>query len=291
MSSFTNKKAIKFVITLGTDKFGTSSNNQITLQGFRSIVDIDKAGGMMMGTLRARIYGVSQADMNSITTLQWKPGYLINKNTVQVFALDGDQETLVFSGNIVNAWGDYQGMPDVFLQIQALAAYFSGLQAAMPLSIKGGIDVATVMERIAKGMGLAFENNNVSVILTNVYVANTLKEQALELARMCNFTLYIDDMTLAITNRYEPRAGLIPAISAQSGLIGYPTFDGVGVNFQSLFNPAVRFGGLVKLITDIKQAAGQWIVTSVAHRLESEKPNGAWQSFIRGNKSGLAIIT
>ena len=86
MSSFTNKKALRFVINLATGTFGSSNNNQITLQGFRSIVDIDKAGGMMMGTLRARIYGVSQADMNSITTLQWQPGYLINKNTVQVSA-------------------------------------------------------------------------------------------------------------------------------------------------------------------------------------------------------------
>ena len=289
MPSFENKKALRFVITLGTGKFGSSDNDTITLQGFRATADIDKAGGMMMGTLRAKIYGVRQADMNSITTLMWKPGTRI-ANTVEVYAIDGAAETLIFAGNIVNAWGDYQSIPDVFLHIQAQAAFFNGLQAVQPLSIKGGVDVAVVMARIAKDMGLVFENNNVSVMLTDVYVANTLKEQALELARAANFSLYIDDKVLAITNKYAPRKGLIPEISPASGLVGYPTFDGVGVNFRTLFNPAITFGGSIKLVTDLPQAAGEWIVTSVAHRLESEKPGGAWFSTIRGNQSGLAIV-
>ena len=102
MPSFSDKKQLRFVITLGTGKFGSSNNDQIILQGFRAIADIDKAGGMMMGTLRAKIYGVKQADMNSVTTLQWKPGSRI-ANTIEVYAIDGAAETLVFAGNIVNA--------------------------------------------------------------------------------------------------------------------------------------------------------------------------------------------
>ena len=289
MPSFDSKKQLRFVVTLGTGKFGSSNNDVVTLQGFRATADIDKAGGMMMGTLRAKIYGVQQADMNSVTTLMWKPGTRI-ANTVEVFAIDGAVETLVFAGNIVNAWGDYQSMPDVFLHIQAQACFFNGLQAVQPLSIKGGIDVAVVMARIAKDMGLGFEKNNVSVMLTDVYVANTLKEQALELARAANLSLYIDDKVLAITNKYAPREGMIPEISAQSGLVGYPTFDGIGVNFQTLFNPAITFGGSIKLKTDVKAAEGEWIVTSVAHRLESEKPGGAWFSTVRGNVNGLAVL-
>ena len=289
MPSFDYKKALRFVITLGTGKFGSSNNDTITLQGFRASADIDKAGGMMMGTLRAKIYGVKQADMNSITTLQWKPGTLI-PNTVEVFAIDGPVETLVFAGNIVNAWADYQNMPDVFLHIQAQAAFFNQLQAVRPLSIKGGVDVAVVMARIAKDMGLTFENNNVHVMLTDVYVANTLTEQAKELARAANFQLYIDDKILAITNPYAPRAGIIPLISPASGLVGYPTFDGVGVHFQTLFNPAITFGGSIKLETDVQQAPGEWVVTSVGHRLESEKPGGAWFSSVRGNANGLAVV-
>ena len=53
-TSFQNKKELRFVITLGTGSFGSTSNNQITLEGFRATVSIDKAGFRQMGTLRAR---------------------------------------------------------------------------------------------------------------------------------------------------------------------------------------------------------------------------------------------
>lgn len=288
MSSFSNKKRLKFVITLGTGAFGSSSFNQITLEGFRAVVDIDKAGGMMMGTLRAQIYGVAQSDMNSVTTLQWKPKAII-QNTVLVYAIDGAQETLIFTGNIVNAWGNYQNMPDVFLQIQAQAAYFNQLQPVAPSSFKGTVDVATAMSKLATSMGYTFENNGVTVQLSNPYLPNTGLEQAKNLARAAGIDLYLDNNILAITPANTPRRSIIPEISARSGLVGYPTFDGVGVNFQIYFNPAVTFGGSIKLVTPITQAAGQWIVTSVAHRLESEKPGGAWFSTVRGNANGLAI--
>jgi len=289
MPSFENKKALRFVITLGTGKFGSSDNDTITLQGFRATADIDKAGGMMMGTLRAKIYGVKQSDMNSVTTLQWKAGLLI-PNTVEVYAIDGTVETLVFAGNIVNAWADYQSMPDVYLHIQAQAAFFNALKAIPPRSFEGGVDVASVMAQIARDLGYTFENNGVMTQLVDVYLPNTGMEQAKDLARAAGCDLYLDDMILAITPPNVPRKLIIPLISSASGLVGYPTFDGVGVNFQTLFNPAITFGGSIKLETDVQQAAGEWVVTSVAHRLESEKPGGAWFSNVRGNQNGLAVV-
>jgi hypothetical protein len=291
MLSFENKKALRFIITLGTGKFGSSDNDQIILEGFRATADINKAGGMMMGTLRAKIYGVSQADMNSVTTLQWKGGTLL-KNTVEVYAIDGPVESLVFAGNIVNAWADYQSAPDVFLHIQAQAAYLNQLKPVPPRSFKGQVDVASVMAQIARDMGYTFENNGVNVQLTDIYLANTAMEQAKELANMAGIGLWVDDGILAITQtNITPRHTVIPVISAATGLVGYPTFDGLGVTFQTLFNPAVTFGGSVKLETDVQQAAGEWIVTSVAHRLECERVGGAWFSNARGNSIGLAVTS
>ena len=290
MTSFQNNKKLKFIITLGNSKFSDGTSNQITLENLRASVDIDKAGGMAMGQLSAKIWGVSQSAMNSVTTLQWKPGnWIVNK--IEVFAIDGEQETLIFSGNIVNSWGDYQSMPDVFLNIQAQSAYQAQIQSVKPLSVTSGVNVAVLMGNIAKEMGLSFENNNVSVIMPELYLSNSLTERAKDLAAMANFDLYIDDVVLAITNRYAPRDGLIPLISPYSGLVGYPNFDGVGVTFRCLFNPGIIFGGLIKLDTSIPTANGDWIVTSISHQLESEKPSGAWFSTIRGNANGLAVTS
>jgi len=259
MLSFQNKKALKFVITLGTGTFGSSNANQITLQGLRATVDINKAGGMMMGELHAQIWGVRQSDINSVTTLQWKPRAII-PNTVAIYAIDGTQETLIFQGNIVNAWGNYEAMPDAFLMIQAQAAYFNQLQAVAPTSIKGNVDVATLMGQIVATMNKSnhggpqytFENNGVNVQLSNPYLPNTALEQIKALARAAGCDLYLDDTVLAITPANSPRLStIIPEISSASGLVGYPTFDGIGVNFRTVFNPAIRFGGSFQLVTDL----------------------------------------
>lgn len=289
MPSLSNAKKLRFIITLGTGTFGSSNNNRIILDGYRSTANIEKAGGMMMGTLKAKVYGVSQADMNSITTLQWKPQQRI-LNTVEVIAIEGLTETYVFSGNIVNAWGDYQGIPDVFLNIQAQSAFFNGIQSAKPTSVKGGVNVAIIMKKLADQMALTFENNGVDTVIVDPYSSGTLKDQALYYSNACNFDMYIDDKIMAITQRNRPRSGAVPIISAESGMVGYPTFDGIGVNFQTLFNPAVTFGGSIDLRTDVKQAAGKWVVTSMSHNLESEKPGGAWFSNVRGTATGLAIV-
>lgn len=288
-TSFQNKKQLRYVITLGTGTFGSSKNNQIILEGFRSSTTIDKAGGMQMSTLRAQIYGVAQKDMNSVTTLQWKPKSLI-ANTIEVYAIDGDAITLVFAGNIVNAWGDYNAAPDVFLHVQAQAGFYNQLRAVPPLSFKGQSDVAVVMKQLAEKMGYVFENNGVNVQLTDLYLPNTGLEQARELANIAKIDMYVDDKILAITPRYSPRAGKAPLISKDSGMIGYPTFDGIGVNFTVLYNPTILFGGLILVESTILQANGQWVVTSLNHKLESEKPGGSWFTSIRGTINGLAVL-
>jgi hypothetical protein len=299
-SSFSNKKELRFVITLATGTFGSSSNNQVTLDGLRATVDIDNGGGQMNATLRAKIYGVTQSDMNQVTT-PWGPR-LINRNTILVYALDGPQETLVFAGDIVNAWGNYQSMPDVFLEIQAQAGLINQLQPVAPTSYKGTVDVATAMRHLAESMGYTFENNGVAVPLSNPYVANTGMEQVKTLAKAAGITWGLDKGVLFICPPNTPRGSLIPTISAKTGMIGYPTYDAQGINIKSLFNPAIVYHGAFTVSSSVPRPQGtltaaasinpnitQWIAFSIAHRLESEKPGGAWFSTVRGNPSGFAI--
>lgn len=288
-NSFENKKALRFVITLGTGKFDEAGNNQIILEGFQATFNVDKAGGVQMSTLRAKIYGVSASNMATITTLHWRTGDW-EPNTVVVYAIDGLVETQVFAGNIVTAWGDYSSPPDVYLHIQAQAGYYAQIKAIPPRSFKGGVDVATVMRQIAFDCGLDFEDNAVQVQLVDVYLTGSGLEQARELAKAAGIDIYIDDKTLAITPRNVPRGGLMALISPSTGLVGYPAVDTVGVTFQTLFNPSVQFGGRVQLVTDIPQAAGEWVVASMAYHLESEKPGGAWFATIRGLPPHLAIV-
>ena len=64
-SSFANPKNLRFVIQLAQQRAPIVSNGQnyntITLDGLRSVVRIDNAGGAMMGTLTAQIYGLTDS--------------------------------------------------------------------------------------------------------------------------------------------------------------------------------------------------------------------------------------
>ena len=289
MPSFDNKKRLRFVITLGTGDFDSKGSDQIILEGFRAVADITNAGGLQMGELRGRIYGVSASDMNAITSFAYRFGATL-PNTCIVYAIDGDVETMVFAGNIVNAWPDFNSPPDVFLHIQAQAAMINLIRAVPPRSFSGTVDVASVMSQIAASMGYSFENNGVTTRLDDVYLDSTGLDQATSLARMAGVDLYLDGTTLAITPANTPRKTTAPVVSALTGLVGYPMFDGVYLSLRTLFNPGIIPGGTIKVESDRDRATGTWQVLSMNHRLESEKPDGAWFTSLR-SMADISTIT
>jgi hypothetical protein len=281
MKSFSNKKGLRFVITLGDNSpsLNDSGANQITLEGFRATANCENAGWVQMGGLAAEIFGVSQSDMNKITTYPLRIDKAL-QNKIVVYAIDGEQESVVFAGNMVRAWPEYSRMPDVSLIIQAQSAYAAALKSVPPKSFKGAVDVAEVMRQIATSMGMNFENSGVDIKLTDVYLPNTALEQAKELARMANIELHIDGNTLSIWAKGSHRNAFIPLVSYDTGMIKYPSFDGAYLKFESLYNPSFITGGLVTVESDNIQACGQWQILKISHRLETEKPGGAWFSSV-----------
>ncbi len=301
-SSFDNRKALRFQITLPIGSFGGSNSNQATFEGFRATVEIEKAGGVQNNTLHARIYGLSQSDMNSLTVLQYQADQLAIASTsgtgsqlrdnISVWAIDGDQETQIFMGTISTAWGNYQSQPDVFLELQAISGLANQLIPVAPTSVNGTADCATVMATLATQMGYILENGGVTVPISNPYLANTALEQARSLAHEAGCWIYFDPPVLAIVPPYTPRSTpVVPEISPQSGLVGYPSFGsgygGPSICLQTLFNPSIKFGGQIQVVSSLQRACGMWIVNSLAHSLESEKPGGRWFSTVAASKTKL----
>lgn len=288
--SFANSKDIKFVITLANQKYFSSGGQKydtITLKGLRASVFINNAGGAMMGTLNAQIYGISAEDMNALTSPLWDVSFITNPdasapylNLIQVFAIDGSSETLVYNGQVVNAWGVYDSMPNTYLYIQAMIAPDQLVKSASPLSIAADTDINTVMAQIVSQMGFKFENNGVTGAVTKgSYFANTLMEQARNLMQAYGFAMYIDNTspnTVAITPFGKARNMIAANVSPQTGLVGYPQVNKMGINFDTLFNPDITFGGPVIVNSSIALAKGTWNVRSMSHSLSSQTPNGPW---------------
>jgi hypothetical protein len=291
-TSFENKKSLRFTITLGVGVF-SGSDNRVVLEGFRAIASIQKAGGQMMTSATVRIFGLEQELMAKLTTLAFL-ALSYTKNQIKIEAIDGDTKSVVYDGQIINAWGDYATAPDVSLYIETQSGFFEQLEVAPPISYKGVVKVSDIIQQIATGLGLGkIENNGVVSLIKNPHYDKTYIDQ---LRSLCNDTetdFYLDSGILAITPKGIARTqGVkkVPTINSQSGLIGYPTFDKVGVTFKNLFNPDIRFGGQIVMESDIPQANGTWQVCSVNYDLESEKPNGQWFASVRCTGTGLTPL-
>ena len=269
---------LRVTITLGNeDRFASSGKNTIIIDNLRVIAGITQFGGQTTGTANVSIYGMLESDMNQVTTLstdnyttEQKP--FLRQHSILIEA-DGSP---VFDGIITNAWGMYQMQPDVYLHIEANELFLHKVTPLEPTSIKGVVQVADIFKHFADIMKLNFENNGVDMIDDDVALVGSAWEQAAEYAKHCKIELAHEGRTLIINRRGQARQGKIPLINEKTGLVGYPSFDTFGVSFKSLFNPAIRFLGLVRIETPIKRADGEFRVQMIKLLLESEKPGGAW---------------
>ena len=267
-------KHLDFTLTLKNGNFGKGGNTA-TIKDHRATVDIVKPGGSDMGQAEIAIYGLPLSLMNQLTTLGTQVN-LMAKNTVVVKAYeDGQQPTMVFQGTISLAYADMRAMPQVCFRISAHAGSYEAGAPNEPVSVQGSADVAQTMERVAKQVGLQFENNGVTTKVQNPYLPGNPRSQMKALADMAGIGWVIDNGTLAIWPAGKSRKGDVPVIQPPE-MVGYPAFNQAGVEVTTLFNPQVKYAGTIEVKSSITPACGKWIVILLTYQLDAEIPNGRW---------------
>lgn len=285
--SFTARKiTVSFDMANGNFQGG---GNKATLKGLRIAARVINAGGPSMGQLQMAIFGMELSMMNQLSTVGKQINY-IGKNKVTVQAGEDDNGPVVFIGNISYAWVDAKSQPQVCFRVEAVAGGDLAVKAAPPTSVKGPGDVATILKKIAQDHGLTFENNGVSIKIANPYLAGSVRNQILSIARHAGIEHVIDKGVLAIWKPGEARKGSTPIISSATGMVGYPAFNQASVIVETIFKPTFQPGGKITIKSDLTPANGDWTIFHIDHDLESEIPNGKWftvlsASPIQGNNT------
>lgn len=279
--SFVRRK-IDVVFTLGTGAFGESGTNTVRLSGLRVHADITKAGGTSMGQAQLRIFGITPSKLNELSSLT-RAIMLQRNNSVTVLAGDDVMGmSVIFVGTIAEAWADLNSPPDALLHVVSLAGLIQSLQPIPASSFPAQMDVATFMAGLATQMGLTFENNGVLLVLSTPYFPGTAFEQMRRCADAANINAIIDNGKLAIWNKGASRGGARALVSPETGMVGYPAHNGVGVSVTTIFNPTIGFGQLVDTQSSLVAACGTWFVYSLKYSLESETPGGEWFTYFQG---------
>lgn len=279
------QRALDFTVQLGQGSFGEGGFDTVKLSGLRASVTISKTALPSMNTASIRIYGLTQSLMNKLSRIGVLPSATRN-NVVTVMAGSDGSMALAYAGGIYEAWPDFSALPEVAFNIIAYTGLLAMMKPALPTSYPGSVDVAVVIERLAQQMGYAFENNGVSVMLSNPYLPGTARAQVIAAAAAADIYAVFDDEKhiLAILPKDGARAGVAPLISPSTGMVGYPAYAGPGqIALRTLYNPQIRFMGQVNVQSSQTPANGIWAVNRLVHTLESQVPGGAWFSDIQGN--------
>ena len=269
-------KKIDVSFSLASGTFGDSGSNTANVTGLRVTCHVLNRGGAGQSNMELAIYGLPLSIMNQLTT--FGTNYqLQQKNGVTVSAGDADSGmSVVFQGNIFQAWVDGQSQPNVCLRVVATPGTFYNAKPQTPLSYPGAVSAATIANTIAGYLGLTLENNGVNTVVSNPYYASDAISMITELAEHAGFDWTIDKSVLAITPKGKGRAGDPPLISAQTGMVGYPIFVSNNLVVRSVFNPNIKYQGFIKIQSDLTPANGTWKVGKIEYELESKVPHGKW---------------
>jgi hypothetical protein len=275
MGSFT-KKYISATFSLASGTFA-NGNNVVTVTGLRMSANIVKAGGSSKGETHLRIFGMSESIANQLSTLGMAPNQ-VQKNGLLIQAGDNPQSlSSVFEGTIANAFPNFQAMPNVSFEVLAYEGLYLAVKPVPAITYPGAADAGQIMQMLAQQMNLNFENHGVQgVMLTKQYLPGSGWDQIRRVAEAAGIVAAIDGGTLAIWPPGGSRGNTVTQISPETGMVGYPGFNSIGLEVMTLFNAGIMFGGKVQVHSSLARTGGIWTVHSLSHELDCEMPNGKW---------------
>lgn len=270
-----------------TPTFNGSNSSTITFGGpaqnaIRMKAEIHNAQGLD-SSLSLTVYGLPLSIMNQLSTYGTQFN-LRPRNAISLMAGDDSGLSLAYSGSILSSIIDFS-QPEVSMRITANAALAFASGAVTPLSYNGKVSAATPMQAIATQMGMTFENNGINAQLSDSYFYGSPRDMYNKIAQHADIYSTIDRGTLAIWPKFGSRnSGSVITISPSDGsMIGYPAYTATGMLFTALYNSGFAMGKKITVQgSELPPANATWIVYKLNHILESQTPDGKWESGIDG---------
>lgn len=267
------KRSLKFQFTLKSGKFDQQGNDIITIDNIKAEIEVGAYGGITGTSLEARVFGLGSERMSQLSYkgIQYNGA---QQNMLKIWA-DGDP---IFFGSITNCFADMNQMPDAPLIISAFSTGFDQSISAPPFSLNGEANVADIITAIAKTIDYTVVNGGVNARLENPYFEGNPISQI----NQCAIAGGIDiDFRLGVIYIW-PQGGnvddVMPFVSPENGLIGYPVFSNYGLNFSCQYSNLILRGRKVKIETTLPNASGIYTIQSATHYLSSWSEGAPWMT-------------
>ena len=221
------------------------------------------------------LWGLSLKHIAKLT-----PKYLsdssVNQNKIKVTV----NSATFFEGLITWAYADMNQMPDVPIHIEASSVGYSQVAAITETQIDGTVTAEKVAQVIASKGGMTVTNHGVTANIDGFHAGGNAVIQLQELANSLRSQGVIVDIgygTIDLWNSEKARDSSKITVSKSTGLIGYPMLTGYGLQFTTMFNPAMRLLQIVEVQTDLPNASGDWKVQyNTSHEISAWIDGGPW---------------
>jgi len=257
---------INFILNYG--KVFQGKYNAKTVTANDMTARVTKQGGKAKDTADVVVYGMPIDDIAQLTTLNYKTLEL-SKNKIEIYAGYDDNLSLIFLGDIIEAWGDFSDVNRP-LKIKAQTGFYANASALKPISAKGMVSASNIFETIAKQAGFTFVNNGVNKQISNPVLTGGSVDQIQMLASRIGVTAKVDSNVLTIYGS-EAKTGVIPLLNRHSGLINYPKINQHGVEFECYYNSSIKWNSCVELDTISPRCSGIWQVYYIEYNLTNNE--------------------
>lgn len=275
-----NKKELRYEFTLAKGNFDKNNNNKLSVGNVKSSFRVGSYGD----------YGGTQAEI-TIFGLSADRLATLSGQGIGVFTVDAGDTTIdvyvgstkIYSGGIYASYANMNGQPETALILNAVAGLNLKTASSAAFSLPGAVDVSKMLAAICKVYGYGFKTPIVnSPIEQNPHYSGSPLDQIRDICLSHDLNYQIFDNVLTVWPKKSAVDDIVPLVSADSGLIGYPVFSQYGITFQAQYSSLLSQGREVEIKTALPNASGRYLLTIVEHFLTSWTDGGSWHTVCQG---------
>ncbi|HEE9943727.1 hypothetical protein RQL30_10225 [Citrobacter freundii] len=271
-----SKRSLRFEFVNETSSFDESGNNTISISEARATVSFQSAGNLFGTQINVSIFGLG---IEMLAALSSKAMGLFGSDTERISMKVFVGETEIFAGYMTSSIANMNAIPNAALMITATANADLQNKPASPFSFNGATPVPDIINAICNAAGYkAYITGLEGLVVTNPHYEGSIFTQLESLCNDVNVAMSVAPPSISFWPQDSTRDDVMPFISPEYGLIGYPIFSNGGLMFQTQFSTLLTTGRNVQIETSLPHASGVYKLTSVNHELSSWMNDGPWHS-------------
>lgn len=242
-----------------------------------------QSSGNLFGTqVSVSIYGLG---IELLAALSSKAMGLYGPDTDRVSLNIYVEDITIFAGFLTSSIANMNSLPNSSLMITATANADLQNKTASPFSFNGATPLTSVLTAICKNAGYSpLITGLEGKTLTNPHYSGSVFDQLEQICYDMKVSMSVMSPQISFWDTEKERDTVVPLVSPDYGLIGYPIFSNGGVMFQTQFSTLLTTGRKIKLSTSLPNASGNYTLTNVTHELSSWVEDGPWHSICIANK-------